>query len=777
MIPTYRNQPISLILFLVFLFGLASARNLHAQTDTASLKNAIEAANRSGSGSITLTEDILLDAQLPPIRGAITIDGNGYTISGDEQFRIFHVDGGELLIRNLTLTQGYTPDDGGAIFVQNNGALLVDSVTFARNHSVKGGGAISTHPSADRLEVRNSEFVGNHSGSGGGGILAFGGHAEISGSSFQENSAVRFGGGLEAFVGVVDISNSTFSNNRADSAGAILVSGATTTMTHLTLLDNRANGPNGDSIIRREGVARLFNSIVAGGSTALDCGGGLQESSGNFSADGSCAQLPGGDPLLAEVTGSPAYFPLQDGSPAVDSADSRYCLDVDQRGEARPQGGSCDIGAFESATATAAEPTPTPTECTLANHILSANTNTSVGRCPTGTSHDVITLTEDIVLSEALPPINGTITIEGNGHSISGDNKFQIFVVAGRTLTINNLTLAHGSAEGDGGAIVVQGNAELVVNHSTFERNRIDYIEDGDRLYGGYGGAIGTQRFSGRISINNSVFTANEGELGGGALYITGGTTTIHGSTFTRNRGQGFGGAIEVTGGQVNIENSTFNLNSSSNGGAISITGGNVTMTHLTLVDNRSSYAEGSAVRHWGGSARLRNSIVSGIRGLPPDCHGNINLSGNFSQDGSCGTTEAVDPQLGKITGSPGYFPPLENSPLVDAADPAFCLATDQTGKTRPIGGGCDIGAIELASVPQAQADSATDSQDGSACRVTATRSLDLHDVPQGNRIGSVFANTTLPATARTQAWFRVEVSGVLGWISAEYVTTAGICG
>ena len=67
--------------------------------------------------------------------------------------------------------------------------------------------------------------------------------------------------------------------------------------------------------------------------------------------------------------------------------------------------------------------------CTLADHILSANTNTAVGFCPAGTSHDIITIADDITLTEALPPITGTITIEGGGHTISGDGQFRIFDV------------------------------------------------------------------------------------------------------------------------------------------------------------------------------------------------------------------------------------------------------------------------------------------------------------------------------------------------------------
>ena len=167
-------------------------------------------------------------------------------------------------------------------------------------------------------------------------------------------------------------------------------------------------------------------------------------SHGNFSKDGSCGEFLIVDLLLGEMTGAPGYFPPLDGSPLVDAADPAFCLETDQLGQARPVGGGCDIGAVESATAAPPEASAALTECTLAFQILAANTNKAVGGCPAGTSHDIITLTEDITLSEPLPAINGTITIEGNGHTISGDNRFNIFVVVGRTLTINNLTLAPG---------------------------------------------------------------------------------------------------------------------------------------------------------------------------------------------------------------------------------------------------------------------------------------------------------------------------------------------
>ena len=70
---------------------------------------------------------------------------------------------------------------------------------------------------------------------------------------------------------------------------------------------------------------------------------------------------------------------------------------------------------------------------------------------------------------------------------------------------------------------------------------------------------------------------------------------------------------------------------------------------------------------------------------------------GNFSQDGTCATRAGGDPLLGELVASPPHYPLLDASPAHGAADPAFCLATDQLGNPRPH---CDIGAIESARDP-----------------------------------------------------------------------------
>ncbi|MYE26309.1 MAG: hypothetical protein F4X87_03640, partial [Chloroflexi bacterium] len=315
----------AILLGLMLSFVFLPTLRLSAAGEDEALFQAIEAANRRGSGNISLLEDIVLSQALPSITGAITIDGNGYAISGADAFQIFVVDDGELTIRNLTLTQARGETDGGAILLKRGADLVAEKTTFFNNHA-QHGGAISTVAFHGSLRISDSAFRGNTAGTGGGAILFSGGSLDVSGSAFLKNEAIYWGGAIETLNGEANISNSTFSDNYGGAGGGIMVSGATTTMTHLTLVGNRSGG--GDAIQKRDGNAYLRNSLIGGEGGALDCAGGLDQSIGNFSQDGSCAPRPGGDAMLGELTGAPGYFPLLDGSPAVDAADAEFCLET-----------------------------------------------------------------------------------------------------------------------------------------------------------------------------------------------------------------------------------------------------------------------------------------------------------------------------------------------------------------------------------------------------------------------------------------------------------------
>ena len=867
---------IALTAWLMFMLPAQATDDFH------SFVAQINAANSSRSATITLSGDIALAYALPAISGTITIDGNGHSISGSEQFRIFDIDGGSLTIKNAMLTGGRA-NAGGALRLRNGASVTLESATLQGNRATNGG-AIALSSSADQLVVRESRFERNAAERSAGAIYANGGRVEIansafvrncgesainqltsdkpipnvrrdidadgcvfvgefwverilpgdggairllngarvtiadssfshnkashggaiaassasdrltiSGSSFSENraevasGAIRIRGGSLAITGSsfvenralssagvlamhggsLDISNSTFHNNHALSVGGVMtIEGAKATLTHLTMIGNSTTHSGGAAIYRSEGSSGLAgtfialrNSIVAGGAHE-DCHGGLDESFGNLSVDGSCGLASGGEFLLGELTGDPATIPLLDHSPAVDAADPAYCLETDQLGTARPQGGGCDIGAFESTTA---EPAPVPIvpppPCPLALQIVAANTDKPAGGCRAGSGHDIIKLDRDITLAEPLPHITSEITIEGNGHSISGDKKYRIFSVDSGTLTINNLTLSDGNARGineRGGALRVSGRGAAIVNDSVFINNRA-----------GSGGAIAAEQEPAKLAVNSSHFQGNRASADGGAISVSvRSRAKIKGSSFVNNTGTHTGGAISTFGGYLEVSNSAFTDNLAYEGGAIYSRWAFVTLTHLTMWDNSGGWSGVLVVEPDGiGWVKLRNSIIAG--GSRHDCRGTLAENrGNFIADGSCSPKLSGDPMLGEATGMPLYMPLQPGSPAIDAAHQAYCTRSDQLGNPRPRFSLCDIGAIESTPV----------SRDIAECRVKTTHTLNFRETPGGERIGSVPEGATMPASARTPGWFQVEYRGRSGWISADYVTSEGAC-
>ena len=162
-----------------------------------------------------------------------------------------------------------------------------------------------------------------------------------------------------------------------------------------------------------------------------------------------------------------------------------------------------------------------------------------------------------ITLGNSLPAITGTATIDGTGQSVSvdGASLYLVLTVNGSAaLTINDLTIAHGSGGLYGGGVYSDGT--LTVTNCTFSENTAQF-----------GGGI-AQIGPPKVTISNSAFTGNSATAGGGAIGNLGpGNMTISSSTFSSNNSPGgTGGAIF---GAVTVDNSTFSNNSAGSGGAI----------------------------------------------------------------------------------------------------------------------------------------------------------------------------------------------------------------
>ena len=439
-------------LFIAIFFALLLLAPVYAAdiavNENCSLVNAIKAANRDqavkgcpagdGADTITLSANTGLQYDPPKITSDMTIDGKGYTIHGNNRFRIFYIEAGNTVaIHNLTLTRNMArykgshlireEDDalGGAVYnegrlaisdssfihnvsdeyggaIHNEGRLTISNSSFIDNKAATLGGAISSYEGT--LVIIDSSFSGNTAEDGGAILNSLGGRLTVSGSSFNNNAAAvggavsnkaaavtisgssfsnnaakGIGGAVHNWFGTMDISNSSFSGNSADyRGGAVYVDGNyPAALTHVTLTNNTAS-QGGAIYMGASAEVNLRNSIIAAG----DCFGELNENIGNLIEDGSCSPAFSGDPMLGELVesadGSPAYFPLLEGSPAIGAADEEYCPDTDQVGTARPQGTACAIGAIEYTTTIGPEDTVIITSTTSLNVRRGPNTTYGV---------------------------------------------------------------------------------------------------------------------------------------------------------------------------------------------------------------------------------------------------------------------------------------------------------------------------------------------------------------------------------------------------------------
>jgi hypothetical protein len=339
-----------------------------------------------------------------------------------------------------------------------------------------------------------------------------------------------------------------------------------------------------------------------------------------------------------------------------------------------------------------------PSNCSLRDAIGAAAVGDEV-KIPTGIytlSYGELQVPHDMTIVGS--GARSTI-IDGGGHG----RVFEISMPA--TVTIRAVQITNGAD----GADNTNGHGAGIFNHGS-----LTLVDDAVRANAaaynafqanGYGGGIDSD---GSLTVLRSAITDNKAagvqkQLGvgyGGGIYASGALTVINSTIADNVAGDGDlfgrGGGIDVTGsGPVLLEHDTISANTilgSTTTGSGGPAGGNVALD---------------------GPVSWHDTIVAGGHGLSgtQNCGGpgpSTSLGHNIDSLDQCHFHRSTDkvktaPRLGALGYHGGRTEtevPVRASVAVDRGDPRDCPATDQRGTLRPLGAGCDVGAVEVIPPP-----------------------------------------------------------------------------
>jgi hypothetical protein len=285
------------------------------------------------------------------------------TISGNSSFfdggGIYNAEGGLVEVSGSTISGNFVFGSGAGISNEQGGTVIVTDSTVHNNEAADVGAGVFNRRGG-KVEVENSTFSINHASDGGGGGIFNSGALSVTSSTFSANDSDVTAGGIENQDGTLTVTNSTFwANNATQAGGAILNSVGMLDVTNSTFSGN-SSGEGAGGIHSRFGDTATLRSTILADNAGGNCLGLITDGGYNIDEDGTCGftqatgSLPNTNPLLdpaglQDNTGPTQTIALQPESPAVDLVGQGACPPpaTDQRGVGRPQGQSCDSGAFE----------------------------------------------------------------------------------------------------------------------------------------------------------------------------------------------------------------------------------------------------------------------------------------------------------------------------------------------------------------------------------------------------------------------------------------------
>lgn len=488
----------------------------------------------------------------------MTIIGNGNVkIDAKDMARIFNVNQ-DITFRNISFVNGNVlslSSQRGAAIYNNGGNCRFINCSFINNTAYQGGAIYNSQNTLNQFE--NCTFINNTATSQGGVINNYQGFAKFIDSIFVNNSATGSGGVyFTEFYGYDYYDNCTFINNSAKMS-AVINSGTTGTtydkkIINSTFIGNRIiDGPDATTntiifsyVTAVEGC--IFNDntaasiIYAGFSNFVVKNSIFLNNTANYVITGSYPSSIAADynwfgnnvtnynvrPNLPtnlvlnnwyvlNITANKfnaiiSLNNLYDGSDVqkdyADYALPNITLDIK----------SINLNVQNNVTLNKTGKTQIPFTLTSDRGLLSLTKGSTImsKEIKLGdfdllqqlvNENDVVELTRDYaydldfdIITEGVIINKPNLIINGNGFTIDAKGKSRILKITESGVTINNVTLINGKADGEGGAIYCSGD-DCTITSSIFVNNT---ATSGSAVY--LTGSNG--------KINDCIFVNNQGD-------------------------------------------------------------------------------------------------------------------------------------------------------------------------------------------------------------------------------------------------------------------------